>query len=165
RQKGGLTHLRAKGSSFAAKTYTGADGLAQNNVYSVYETRDGTVWAGTLSGGVSKFSGGRFSTYTMDDGLASNTVASMLESSDGTMWFATPTGLSTLTKGKWKTYTRKDGLPSDNVNCLLEDSSGVWIGTMGGPAFRGSRGFQAPAGLPAVLREPILGLAEDKQGS
>ena len=46
-------------------TYTQANGLAQNSVYSVYESRDGTVWAGTLSGGVSRFSDGKFTTYTI----------------------------------------------------------------------------------------------------
>jgi hypothetical protein len=34
RQHGGLTFIRTSGS-FAAKTYTEADGLAQNSVYAV----------------------------------------------------------------------------------------------------------------------------------
>ncbi len=90
RQRGGLTHLVPNGDAFSSETYTQAQGLAQNSVYSVYQARDGTVWAGTLSGGVSRFSGGKFKTYTIDNGLASNTVASILETSDGTMWFGTP---------------------------------------------------------------------------
>src|SRR5262249_24900365 len=55
RQQGGLTHLRYIRGSFTAKTYTQADGLAQNSVYAVFKSRDGTVWSGTLSGGVSQF--------------------------------------------------------------------------------------------------------------
>ena len=58
RQHGGLTELRWEPGSdaglFQTSTYTQANGLAQNSVYSVYESRDGTVWAGTLSGGVSR---------------------------------------------------------------------------------------------------------------
>ena len=111
RQRGGLTHLRPKAGSFAETTYREAEGLAQNSVYSVYQARDGTVWAGTLSGGVSKFSGGKFTTFTTANGLASNTIASILESSDGTMWFATPNGLSALLNGHWQTYTVREGLP------------------------------------------------------
>jgi len=166
RQRGGLTELRPSGpASFTAKTYTHDDGLAQDSVYSVYRSRDGTVWAGTLSGGVSKLSGGAFTTYTTANGMASNTVASMLETSDGTMWFATPDGLTALAKGRWKTWTTSNGLPSENVNCLLEDSKGVlWAGTTGGLAFRGTRGFQTLAGEPAPLRAQILGLAEDAEG-
>ncbi len=57
-------------------------------------------------------------------------------------------------------------MPSENVNSLFEDSSGVlWVGTAAGLAFRGSDGFQLPAGAPASLREQVLGLAEDQNGS
>ena len=166
RQRGGLTRLRTEGSSFTARTYTKADGLAQDSVFSVDQARDGSVWAGTLSGGVSRLSSGRFTTYTSATGLLSNTVASILEGSDGTMWFATPAGLSGFSKGRWQAYSSKDGLPSDNVYCLLEDSGGVlWIGTAAGLAFRSPKGIQVPAGAPAWLREQILGLEEDRYGS
>jgi len=166
RQRGGLTEVHFEGGRFTAKTYTERDGLAQQSVYSVVESRDGSVWAGTLSGGVSKLGHDTFTTYTAANGLPANTVASSLESSDGTMWFATPGGLSNLANGRWQVYTRKNGLPSNNINCLLEDSSGVlWIGTTGGLAFRGARGFQSPVALPAPLRESIMGMAEDGFGS
>jgi signal transduction histidine kinase/ligand-binding sensor domain-containing protein len=168
RERGGLTRLRSqKGSdSFSADTYTTANGLSQNSVYSVYEARDGTVWAGTLSGGVSRFRDGKFITYTTATGLASNTVASILETSDGTMWFATPTGLSALAKDRWISYAPRDGLPSENVNCLLEDSKGVlWVGTAEGLAFRGAGGFQPVIEAPDSLHDQILGMAEDRYGA
>ncbi len=98
RQRGGLTQLSSGANSVEVKSYTHADGLAQDSVYSVYRTRDGTVWAGTLSAGVSMLRNGRFTNYTVESGLASNTVASILEGSDGTMWFATPSGVSALVK-------------------------------------------------------------------
>jgi len=166
RQQGGLTRLQFARGSIAAKTYTQAEGLAQNSVYSVYLARDGGVWAGTLSAGVSVLRDGRFINYTTSDGLASNTVASILESSGGTMWFATPGGLSALLKGSWRTYTARNGLPSDNVNCLLEDSTGaMWAGTGLGLAVRGPDGFEVPRNMPALLRAPVLGIAEDRYGS
>jgi ligand-binding sensor domain-containing protein len=87
RRRGGLSHLRYKGDSFTAATYTQAAGLAENSVFAVHENRDGTVWAGTVSRGLSRFKDGSFKTYTVKSGLGSNSVASILESSDGTMWF------------------------------------------------------------------------------
>jgi ligand-binding sensor domain-containing protein/signal transduction histidine kinase len=165
RQRGGLTRLSWKGNAVTTKTYTQADGLAQNSVYSVYEARDGSVWAGTLSGGVSRFSNGKFKTYTMADGLLSNTITSIVEGSDGTMWFGTLAGLSAFVKGKWRSYTMKDGLPSDNINCIWEDASGVvWAGTAAGLAFLDSGSFQAPPRAPRVLLDSIFGLAQDKYG-
>ncbi len=165
RKRGGLTEMRFDTGRFTAKTFTPKNGLAQQSVYSVFESRDSSVWAGTLSGGVSRLTGSTFNTYTVANGLAANTVAASLESSDGTMWFATPGGLSKLAKGQWQAYTRKNGLPSDNINCLLEDASGVlWIGTAGGLAFRGANGFQSAAG-PPILHDPIMGMADDGVGS
>jgi signal transduction histidine kinase/ligand-binding sensor domain-containing protein len=165
RQRGGLTWLRYHNDAVEAKTYRQSDGLAQDSVYSVYRARDGTIWAGTLSAGVSVLRSGRFTNYTVENGLASNTVASILEESDGTMWFATPNGLSAFGNGRWRSYGIAEGLPSPNVNCLLEDSHGVlWVGTSLGIAFRGAGGFQAASAVPPALREQIVGIAEDKYG-
>lgn len=166
RQRGGLTHLDYKGRLPRAETFTEADGLAQNSVYVVHQSRDGTVWAGTLSAGVSRFSNGRFTTLTAADGLASNMINSILESSDGTMWFATPTGLSALSNNRWQTYKQSEGLPSENIHCLLEDSSGrLWIGTSNGLAFINEGRAYAPPAMPAQFSEAILGMEEDKNGS
>ena len=165
RQRGGLTRLRFSAGGVAATTWTTADGLAQNSVYSVYVARDGSVWAGTISGGVSRFGSGRFTTFTTADGLASNTVASFLESADGTMWLATPEGLSAFKNGRWKTWAGSTGLPSVNVNCLLEDSGGtLWAGTAAGLAFLASGRFHAVRGTPPSISEPVLGMAEDTLG-
>jgi PAS domain S-box-containing protein len=165
RQRGGLTRLQFRNGTIGSQSYTEANGLARNSVYAAYESRDGSVWAGTLNDGVSKFKDGHFTTYTTTNGLASNTVSSILETRDGAMWFATPTGLSSFSNGRWKTYTRVEGLPSPEVNCLFEDSSGIlWSGTSAGLASFGSSHFQVPHESPDVLREQILGMAEDKSG-
>jgi ligand-binding sensor domain-containing protein len=165
RQRGGLTRLRFRNGVIASQSYTEANGLAQNSAYAVYESRDGSVWAGTLNGGVSKFKDGHFTTYTTTNGLASNTVSSILETRDGAMWFATPAGLSSFSNGQWRTYTTVEGLPSPEVNCLFEDSSGtLWSGTSAGLASFASSHFQVPNESPDVLREQILGMADDKSG-
>ena len=165
RRRGGLTRLRYKGSSFTAETYTQAGGLAQDSVYAVHQSRDGSVWAGTVGGGLSRFKDGRFTTYSVAHGLPSNTVTSILEGSDGTMWFGTANGLCSLMQGQWAVYTGLDGLPPGNVNCLTEDSSGmIWIGTDNGVAILSAGEIRVPPEVPASLREPILGLAEDQHG-
>jgi PAS domain S-box-containing protein len=165
RQRGGLTRLQFRDGAIRSQSYTEADGLAQNSVYAVYESRDGSVWAGTLNGGVSRFKDGRFTTYTTTNGLASNTISSIFETRDSAMWFATPAGLSSLSNGRWRTYTTVDGLPSPDVNCVLEDSIGtLWAGTSVGVASFASNHFHVPDESPGVLREQILGMAEDKSG-
>ncbi len=165
RQHSGLTRLDYNNGIVTAHTYTRTSGLAQNSVYAVRQGRDGTVWAGTLSGGVSKLKDEQIVTYTATNGLASNTVASIIETRDGAVWFATPNGLSALSNGHWTTYAARDGLPSDDVNCLFEDSSGVlWIGTSNGVALFSSGHVQVPRDVPGVLRSQIYGIAEDQKG-
>jgi ligand-binding sensor domain-containing protein/signal transduction histidine kinase len=166
RQRGGLTHLRPQANgSFGVERLTHADGLAQNSVYAVHQARDGAVWAGTLSGGVSRFANGAFTTYTTSDGLASNTVTSIAESPDGTMWFGTPNGVSTRSRDGWRHYAATEGLPSNDVNVLFEDDEGhVWAGTANGLAVSRAGRFEVPPSLPPVLRGSILGLAQDRQG-
>ena len=165
RQRGGLTHLVEAGGAFTARTYTHADGLAQDTVYTVLRSRDGSVWAGTLSGGVSRFKDGRFTTYTSRNGLASDSISAMLEASDGTIWLATANGLNAFANDSWRVYTGREGLPSGHVNCLLEDSHGVlWIGTSEGLAFLRADRVQIPSPAPEPLREEILGVAADSGG-
>jgi signal transduction histidine kinase len=165
RRRGGLTHLQLAGGAFTSRTYTQRDGLAQDSVYAVERMRDGSVWAGTLSGGVSKFESGRFTTYREANGLGSNTVVAILEAADGTVWFATPNGASAFSQGKWRTFTVRDGLPSNDVNCLLETRGSVLLaGTSEGIASRATDRFGVPDRIPPPLREPVYGMAEDRRG-
>src|SRR5713101_6916177 len=164
-QHGGLKRFEYRNGVIGGKTYTQANGLAENSVFAVYQSQDGAVWAGTLTSGVSKLKDERFVTYTTADGLASNTVSAILDTRDGTVWFATPNGLSALSRGHWTTYAMQDGLPSNSVNCLFEDSAGVlWIGTSRGLGFFKSGRVQVPRDTPDSLREEAFGMSEDKEG-
>ncbi len=165
-RRGGLSQLRYGDNSFATRTYTTVDGLAQNVIFAVHQARDGTVWAGTLSGGVSSFKNGTFKTYTTANGLGSNSITAILETSDGSMWFGTPNGLNVLSNGRWRIYTSRDGLPPGTVNCLSEDSSGtIWVGTANGVGFIRSGAIRAPREVPESLHEQVFGIEEDKTGS
>ncbi len=165
RQRGGLTRLRFEDSGISSETYTQANGLAQNSVYAVQRNRDGTVWAATLSAGVSRWKDGKFSTYTTTDGLLSNSVASILEGSDGSMWFATPRGLNSFSNGRWLSFTAKDGLPSSDVICLLQDRTEIlWVGTAQGLAAIRSGRIWFAENPPDSLREPIFAIEQDRIG-
>jgi signal transduction histidine kinase/ligand-binding sensor domain-containing protein len=166
RRRGGLTQIRYGGGSYTTKTYTQSQGLAQNSIYAVHESEDGTVWAGTLNAGLSHLRHGYFTNYKTTNGLSSNTIESIVEGSDGTMWFGTPNGVNALSNGRWRVYTSRDGLPPGNVNCLSNGPSGaLWIGTSNGLAFINSGIVQTPRETPGPLHEEILGIEEDKTGS
>ena len=101
------------------QTFTEADGLASNWVYSVYESSDGAMWFGAFSdiqfdevnlviglgdgGGVSRYDGTSWQTFTQADGLASGVALPVYQSSDGAMWFGTDQGVSRY-DGSWQTF-------------------------------------------------------------
>jgi signal transduction histidine kinase/ligand-binding sensor domain-containing protein len=165
-QRSGVTVLRVGENAITAERFTQRQGLAQDSVFAIHRSRDGAVWAGTLSGGASVFNHGRFVTYDRRNGLPSNTVAAILETSDRTMWFGTPNGLTAFSRGRWRTYTTGDGLPSNEINTLFEDRAGVmWVGTAKGIAMiRDGRVTGAGSETPE-LRASILGFADDQRGS
>jgi signal transduction histidine kinase len=166
RQRGGLTRLQTDDKAFNARTYTKADGLAQDNVYAVLRGRDGTVWAGTLSGGLSRLKDGRFSTFTTEDGLASNTVTALAEAADHSIWVATPNGVSHQSNSHWTRLSTTEGLPSNDVNTLFEDSAhDMWIGTAAGLALARNGRIVGTFHAPERLRGAIFGITEDRSGA
>lgn len=162
RQYGGLTRVQMTSTGPSATRYTEKDGLAQDSVYVVHDPGDGSVWAGTLSGGVSHFRNGSFETFTAASGLASNSVRA-IDSLDGTMWFGTPDGVSRRADGRWHSYTTRDGLPSNDVLALLVDRDGnAWAGTSSGLAvLRAASTRFEPI---TSVRESVVALLDDGLG-
>ena len=165
RQLGGLTRILSKGDTLVTRTYTDKDGLAGNSVYAVHRSPNGTVWAGTVSGGVSVLRRSGFETYSMANGLGSNAVNSITETRDGTIWMATPSGLEEFRGGNWVNWTMTNGLPSANVSlCFADSQGGVWIATDAGLSYLSGGHVSAVQNLPSQMREQILGITEDQQG-
>ena len=55
------------------QAFTARDGLAHNNVFSMYQSSDEAMWFGT-SAGVSRYDGLDWQAFTTNDGLVSNIV-------------------------------------------------------------------------------------------
>src|ERR1043166_5748127 len=68
------------------------DGLPQNSVIALTQTRDGYLWMGTLSGLV-RFDGIRFTVFDENNtpGLGSSRVVSLFEDSRSNLWIGTET--------------------------------------------------------------------------
>jgi signal transduction histidine kinase/ligand-binding sensor domain-containing protein len=115
--------------------WTVQDGLAQNSVNAILQTRDGYLWMGTF-GGLARFDGVKFTVFNSGNtpGLKSNRILSLYEDRAGTLWIGTETGeVMSLKDGRASTFTTANGLPGGLVWCFLEDHSGtLWIGTTRG---------------------------------
>jgi signal transduction histidine kinase/ligand-binding sensor domain-containing protein len=161
RKHGGLTRLRLEGDALQSSTYTRQDGLAQDAVYSVYREPDGTVWAGTLDAGISRFRGGLWHSFTTKDGLPSNTISAITGDNAGSVFAGTPDGLAELKNDHWIAYTSHDGLPPGPVQSLfLDHSDTLWIGTSKGISYLRAGAIHVPLGVPEALYGEILGIVE-----
>ena len=121
-------------TGFHADVWKTAEGLPQNTVPAILQSKDGYLWAGTELGLV-RFDGFHFTVFdkTNTPELKSNVVVALLEDRRGDLWIGTlGGGLTRYSRGKFRTYTTQDGLSSDSVQALLEDAAGdLWIGTDG----------------------------------
>lgn len=70
------------------KSFTVADGLPSNLVYSAVQDDKGFLWIGT-DNGVSRFDGKYFKNYTLTDGVLDNDVLEVIKEKDGTIWINT----------------------------------------------------------------------------
>jgi ligand-binding sensor domain-containing protein len=118
-------------ASFLHESWQTQQGLPQNSVLSLAQTKDGYLWIGTEEG-LSRFDGAHFS--TISTGLQNKTVTALLASADGTLWVGTNGGgLAHSTAGTFAPFNTRNGLPNNSILCLFEDSKGtVWAGTDGG---------------------------------
>ncbi len=77
-----------------AQTYrhfTTASGMPSNEVYTVFQDKDGYLWFGTDHGLV-RYDGNRLITYTTNDGLTDNTIFNIEQDNNGCIWLLTFTG-------------------------------------------------------------------------
>jgi ligand-binding sensor domain-containing protein len=100
---------------------------------------DGTIWAGTWGGGVSKFDGKSWTNITKKDGLSGNMVYSMARDAKGVFWFGTDNGVSRYDGKTWRKITRAEGLLDSAVYAIAPAPNGdIWVGTRRGVSRIGS---------------------------
>jgi len=121
-------------SQYSLRVWQTRDGLPQNTIQTLIQTRDGYIWVGTLEGLV-RFDGVRFQTFDRRNTpqMPSNVVRALLESRRGELWIGTNAGLLRLLDGQFTAYTSDEGLSHNLVTVLCEGGDGsLWVGTAGG---------------------------------
>jgi signal transduction histidine kinase/ligand-binding sensor domain-containing protein len=87
-----------KSGSSPPRLYTTRDQLGSNQIRSLYEDAEGTLWIGTLGGGLNTFRDGVFHRYTARDGLPSDNIAHVEDDGRGSLWLSTPRGICRIAK-------------------------------------------------------------------
>ncbi len=144
--------------------------LPGNYVRALLAARDGRLWVGTFSGGLSVFDP-KSETFTRFK-VAYDRVEGLAEDGSGRIWIATTAGLDRLDPRTRKLdHFRHDAndaasIADDRVRGLLVDRRGtLWVGTRDGlQRWLGEgRGFARVA--PEVAGQYVIRLYEDRRGS
>jgi signal transduction histidine kinase/ligand-binding sensor domain-containing protein/HPt (histidine-containing phosphotransfer) domain-containing protein/ActR/RegA family two-component response regulator len=143
-------------------------GLPNNTIQPIVQTRDGYLWAGSQDG-LARFDGIRFTVFNPDNTpeLASPIISALLEDRRGDLWIGTDGGgLTRLHEGRFTTWTTREGLAADRIRALAEDGGGnLWIATYGGGVSRFADGrFTALTRREGLPSDNVRALAFDPAG-
>ncbi|MBI5511270.1 MAG: response regulator [Deltaproteobacteria bacterium] len=156
-------------ASATVQHWSSAEGLPQDSVKAILQTRDGYLWIGTEEG-LARFDGVRFHVFSRASkpALPHDFIRSLFEDAQGSLWIGTDGGgLLRYAGGAFTTLTTKDGLTSDSVWDVTEDHDGVlWIATLGGGLNRYADGVFSRIGVDDGLASAaVVALTVAKDGS
>lgn len=127
------------------------DGLPQNSVTSIAQTRDGYLWLGTY-GGLARFDGVRFKTFTALDNpkLEDDDIVSLYEDARGALWIGHESGVLTCYRnGRFENMVGGAVSIRRKVVAINADSDGnIWALHDGGALQAASDGRVLPKRNP-----------------
>ena len=117
-------------ASYERQAWAMENGLPQNTVQALAQTKDGFLWLGTEAGLV-RFDGVEFQTYDRNSvpALPGSDIRRLLVARDGALWIGTGAGLARWKDGASRTFTTQDGLPDNGIRTIEETQDGnllVW---------------------------------------
>ncbi|MCC8174044.1 MAG: response regulator [Odoribacter sp.] len=119
-----------------------SEGLYCNDVKTLFEDKEGTIWVGTGGGGLSRYwetprGEEYFTTYMKQHGLPGDVINSITQSEDGMLWIACESGLAQLDCKEMSfmihRFSERPQGQCFNDNSVLRRSNGeILLGTLDG---------------------------------
>ncbi|MCC6132243.1 MAG: hypothetical protein IT186_20165, partial [Acidobacteria bacterium] len=141
--------------------------LANHSISALSEDRDGSLWVGTLGGGVVRLAPSGFETVPLGGGSRGEYIRSLSPARDGGVWAATDGGAVLIRDRKpQRALSQAQGLPADSVRTVREDSRGrLWIGTDSGLALLEAGAITVLSTANGLPSDWISSLLEDDSGT
>ncbi len=119
-------------TQYTHEVWQSDNGLPQNSVEAIKQTKDGFLWLATQEGLV-RFDGVQFTVFDKNNTpqIRHNHIVSLAIDNEGTLWIATLSeGLVTYANGIFKNITNTPQLTGTQTRHLYADSSGaIWVST------------------------------------
>jgi PAS domain S-box-containing protein len=156
-------------AQYAHEIWRMENGLPQDTVEAIAQTRDGYLWLGTEEGLV-RFDGVNFTVFDQNNTpqLGSNSISALFLDREGALWIGTNGGgLTRLRDRKFVAYRGKSGFRSNIVSAFFQDSAGyLWIGTDGGGLYQLKNGhFRRYTSKDGLSNDSVYSICEGNDGS
>jgi len=150
---GPLSIFTAAQSNLSHQAWTTENGLPQNSVHAIFQSRDGYLWIAT-EGGIARSNAVEFKTFQHDNtpAITSDDISCFAQGAeDGTVWIGTAGGVLRYSAGTFQHYGTSEGLPSSDVLSLASVNGSIFVLTGGGLAhFDGNRFVPISTSSPAT---------------
>jgi signal transduction histidine kinase/ligand-binding sensor domain-containing protein len=152
--------------NYFTRTWQVEQGLPQNKVTAVVQTRDGYLWVGTYNG-LARFDGVRFTVF--DDNntpeLRSSGITSLFEAADGTLWIGGDNGdVLQYKDGRFATVPLRANWSGGKIYAISSDAAGdVWLMNETGELLRARDG--KVLSLPKGVVAKVVSLARGQDGT
>ena len=156
-QTQGLVHLHHGRTD----VFSSADGLSGDGFSTLFEDREGNIWAAT-DNGLDRFRDLAVSTLTTNQGLSSAGVGSVLADRDGTIWLGTRGGLNQWNHEQIKTYRIGTKLNDRPGSLFLDDRGRIWVSTVSGTGYLENGKFIRVSGVPGGN---VLAITQGRAGN
>ena len=123
---------RFDGLHFVAWEPSSGEQILGSAVWSLCTGRDGSLWIGFSSGGISQLRNGHLKNYSRADGVPEGGILSIVEDGNGSIWAGGQYGLTKLDRGSWHQVGAESGYPAPGAQVLFVDRRGtLWVATDG----------------------------------
>src|SRR5258708_13541925 len=121
---------RFDGLHFVAWEPSFGEQIPGSAVWSLCTSRDGSLWIGFGSGGISRLRNGHLKNYSHADGVPTGGILSVVEDANGSIWAGGQYGLAKLESGAWHEVGAELGYPPPRAQVLPLDRRGnLWVAT------------------------------------
>ena len=152
--------------NYFTRTWQVEQGLPQNKVTAVVQTRDGYLWVGTYNG-LARFDGVSFTVFDENNtpDLHSSRITSLFESAEGTLWIGTENGeVAQYQDGRFTAVPLHVNWSGGKIYAITADNAGdVWLLNEAGELARARDGkVLSPA---SGIVSKVVALARSEEGT